>query len=86
MDKIFEGLTTKTGTNPFQAKSFGKDHIKPNLLQGWHAICLEAVFKIILSATFSDAVFLHCLLDPVITAFIHTLPPGRKDPFFGAAR
>ena len=37
--------------------------------------------KIILSATFSDVVFLHCLLDPAITAFIHTLPPGRKDPF-----
>ena len=52
MDKIFEELTTKTGTNPFQAKSFRKDHIKPNLLQGWHTIHLEAVFKIILSAAF----------------------------------
>ena len=80
--KIFEELTTKTGTNPFQAKSFGKDHTKPNLLQGWHAIHLEAVFKIILSAAFSNAVFLHCLLDPAITAFIHTLPPGREDPFW----
>ena len=26
--------------------------------------------------------FLHCLLAPAITAFIHTLPPGRKDPFW----
>ena len=80
--QIFEEVTTKMGTNPFQAKSFGKDHTNPNLLQGWHAIHLEAVFKIILSAAFSDAVFLHCLLDPVITAFVHTLPPGRKDPFW----
>ena len=71
MDNVFEELTTKTGTNPFQAMSFGKDHIKPNLLQGWRVIHLEAVFKIILSATFSDAVFLHCLLDPALTAFIH---------------
>ena len=35
-----------------------------------------------LSAAFNDAVFLHCLLDPAITAFIHTLPPDRKDPFW----
>ena len=61
--------------------NYHQDHIKPYLLQGWHTIHLEAVFKIILPAAFSDAVFLHCLLDPAITTFIHTLPPGRRIHF-----
>ena len=65
-------------------KKFGQVNSKSHLLCGWHSIHLEAISRILLSATFTDVVLLHCLLDPAITAFVHVLPPGRTDEFWAS--
>ena len=71
VSKICDDLMEYADTNPLRAKKFGQVKSKSHLLEGRHSIHLEAVLRILLSAVFTDVVFLHCFLDPSITAFVH---------------
>ena len=78
---IYDDLMGYADTNPFWAKKFGQVKSKSCLLGGWHSIHLETICRILLSAAFTEVIFLYCLPDPAITAFVHVLPPDRTDEF-----
>ena len=66
----------------FNAKKLGKEKSSPQKIAHWHVARRTVVYDVLISAAFTDAQFLTCLMDPVITDFRHVLPAGRKDPYW----
>ena len=66
----------------FQAKRLGRRHSIHHLIDQWHDVRRSTVFDILMSAAFTDAQFLSCLLDPNIEEFHHVLPHGYRDPYW----
>ena len=66
----------------FQAKRVGKRYSNHNQIGFWHSVRRSTVFDILISAAFTDAQFLSCLLDPQIKEFHHVLPSGYRDPYW----
>ena len=63
-------------------KKLGREHLIVHWIGQWHETHRTVVFDILVSAAFTDAQFLTCLLDPLIEAFHHVLPAGRSDPYW----
>ena len=57
----------------FQAKRLGKRHSVRHLINQWHKVRRPTVFDILMSAVFTDAQFLSCLLDPNIEEYCVTI-------------
>ena len=66
----------------FQAKCLGRRYSVHHLIEHWHNVRRSTVFDILMSAAFTDAQFLSCLLDPNIEDFHHVLPHGYRDPYW----
>ena len=66
----------------FQAKRLGRRYSVHHLIEHWHNVRRSTVFDILMSAAFTDAQFLSCLLDPNIEDFHHVLPHGYRDPYW----
>ena len=74
-------LVLKCG-NGFEAKKIGRDYSVSHKIARWHDVRRTVVFDVLISAAFTDAQFLTCLLDPMISDFRHVLPAGRRDPYW----
>ena len=66
----------------FQAKCLGRRHSVHCLIEQWHNVRSSTVFDILMSAAFTNAQFLSCLLDPNIKEFHHVLPHGYRNPYW----
>ena len=68
----------------FQAKRLGRNKSVPHKIRHWHEGRRGIVRDVLISAAFTDAQFITCLLDPSIKEFQHVLPYGRTDPFWAS--
>ena len=66
----------------FNAKKLGRENSSPQKIAHWHAARQTVVYDVLISAAFTDAQFLTCLMDPMITDFRHVLPAGQKDLYW----
>ena len=77
-------LCNDAETTGYKAKTFTNTLLKQCDRSSWHLVWEEIVHNILLCAGFSDHQFLHCLLDPRIKNFKHTLPhPNPQDIWSG---
>ena len=74
INNYVKGTWAKSAMNQDFAKI--EDH------SSWHASRLETIHIIILHAALTDHQVLHCILDPRISRFQHTLPKPKPDCFW----